>query len=98
MLALRGVDLRAEGFKSSTGKMKERRGRGIRGERKDYGKGRREAECGEEEIKHRVRYPSVPGLESDQLRGSGVKGQRPLGLRVRWSERLQIHTGDGIKR
>lgn len=65
---------------------------------KGCGKGRREGECGVEEIKHRVRYPSVPGLEFDQLRGSGVTGQRPLGLRAQWSERSEIHTGDGIKR
>ena len=35
----------------------------------------REGECGQEEIKRGVRYPSVPGLEFDQLRGSGVKGR-----------------------
>jgi len=62
--------------------MKERRGRAARGEMKGYGKGRVK-KCGREEIKKRVRYPSVPGLEFDQLRGSGVKGQTTNGLGVR---------------
>lgn len=46
----------------------------VRGEMKGYDRGRG-TECGQREIKKGVRYPSVPGLESDQLTGSGVKGQ-----------------------
>lgn len=41
-----------------------------------------EGACGQEQIKHPVRYPSVPGLEFGQLRkGSWVKGQA-----TRWPE------------
>lgn len=75
---------------------KERKGNKRWKERLRQGEG--EGECGQEEIKHRVRYPSAPGLEFDQLRGSGVKGRRPLGLRAPWSVRSQVHTGDGIIR
>lgn len=77
--------------------MKEKREKAARGEMKGYGKGK-EKESGQEQIKHRVRYPSVPGLEFDQLRGSGVKGLRPFGPRAPWSVRWQIHTGDRIIR
>lgn len=33
-----------------------------------------EGECVREQIKRRVRYPSVPGLEFDQLRGVTGEG------------------------
>lgn len=45
----------------------------AKGEMKGYGKGR-VRERVQREIKQRVRYPSVPGLEFDQLKGSGVRG------------------------
>lgn len=44
----------------------------AKGEMKGYGKGRVKKR-GQREIKQRVRYPSVPGLEFDQLKGSGVR-------------------------
>lgn len=37
--------------------------------------GRQGGECGQEQIKRRLRYPSVPGLEFGQLRKGGVMGQ-----------------------
>lgn len=73
---------------------KERMGNKRHEERLWQGQG--DGECGQEEIKHRVRYPSVPGLGFDQLRGSGVKGRRPGGLRAPWSVRSQVHTGNRI--
>lgn len=80
------------------GETREQRGRATRGERRGCSEGREGGECGQEEIKHPVRYPSVPGLEFDQLRGSEVKGQRPVGLRALWSVRSQVHTRDRIIR
>lgn len=67
----------------------------ARGEMKGYDKGRG-TECGQGEIKKGVRYPSVPGLEFDQLKGSGVKGRRTLGLQAQWSVQRQINVEDGI--
>lgn len=64
------------------GETREQRGRATRGERRGCSEGREGGECGQEEIKHPVRYPSVPGLEFDQLRrvrGEGSATLRPQG-------------------
>lgn len=84
---------------ATRGRTKEQEWRAGSGERQA---GRVNRECGRELIKHRVRYPSVPGSEFDQLSESGVRGEgvrRPDDpARLRGQCAARRYTGGRIRR